>query len=770
MTKPDSRKPFRSVDEWKSALMTLPDSSFFELLRSVFGNIKTPFNKQRLLEDLFILFSRDEIRRTIAAYINDQDHKLIAAVALLDEPAPEDLENFFDGEFSYAELHALIINLEERLIIYRVRNGELRDKDVLRLALNPVLASVLAPFVADAHLLFPSFALESSFPLESSVPTSDNEDGIPSPVRIPEGRTLAAFFVFIAAGEELFKGEGGLRRKILDDGKKFFPGLNLELTVGILLRLGLFRRENESGGGKLIACGERITEYSELSAAEREDYWIAGLYLYLNEAEDEDSGEFSFRFSRSSLRGIAAFIHRYRLLLEYGKQYPVITLRRLWKLLEREYERVGSFRMESGPRFPFDPFLEVMEMSGLLEKQSSRLKLRDNSGRRKEAQAEQPVIVMDTAFSFILYPEISFADAMAMGAFCSLRDPAASVLPGGAVVCFELTSESAVRGFDQGIDSAAMLKLLKRLSHNRIDASLEWTLKDWESRYNEVSLHQGIVLSLAEGLRYLASAEPVASLVQRTLAPGVYLLSAGEKTRAVRALRKAGVEIIAQPPSAASSGAGIETGRSGFYRNSFPRLETPESDKTLAAFSAYESGSEESPEKPLQSGTKKAGSADSIRQSFHRVLETMQITRGERDELAARIERNLVLSKAQLEGTSLRYEKLEARGLDYTGKTLIAKQAIAAGSLLEVSWPGPGGEINRTVGIPSALEKKEGNSVLVLKSFRPKGKEAETQSDSSSGDTMRIPGDTIRIPGDTIRIPLGKISLLRRIKQSIFNQ
>ena len=66
-----SHTPFRPVDDWKSALMTLPDNSFFELLRSVFGNIKTPFNKQRLMEDLFNLLSRDEIRKTIAAYIDE---------------------------------------------------------------------------------------------------------------------------------------------------------------------------------------------------------------------------------------------------------------------------------------------------------------------------------------------------------------------------------------------------------------------------------------------------------------------------------------------------------------------------------------------------------------------------------------------------------------------------------------------------------------------------------------------------------------------------
>ena len=95
---------FRSVEFWKSALMTLPDSSFFELLRSVFGKIKTPFNKQILLDDLESFLLREDIQKNIAAYIDRNDAAVIAALATLNEPAPGELESFFSGELSYVEL------------------------------------------------------------------------------------------------------------------------------------------------------------------------------------------------------------------------------------------------------------------------------------------------------------------------------------------------------------------------------------------------------------------------------------------------------------------------------------------------------------------------------------------------------------------------------------------------------------------------------------------------------------------------------------------
>jgi hypothetical protein len=117
----------------------------------------------------------------------------------------------------------------------------------------------------------------------------------------------------------------------------------------------------------------------------------------------------------------------------------------------------------------------------------------------------------------------------------------------------------------------------------------------------------------------------------------------------------------------------------------------------------------------------------------------MNLGAEQREELTARINRRLVLSESQLKDAVVRYEKLEARGLDYAGKIMIAKQAIARRTPVEASWTVRQKQEN-VIGIPKALEKADDESVLVMESPE----------------------------GNTIRIPLGKISLLRRIKKSIF--
>jgi hypothetical protein len=339
----------------------------------------------------------------------------------------------------------------------------------------------------------------------------------------------------------------------------------------------------------------------------------------------------------------------------------------------------------------------------------------------------KPVIAMDTAFSCILYPEIDFTDALALASFCVVRET-------GTAVRFELTRESVVRGFDRNLDSETMLSLLDRLSGNQVEQNLRWTVKDWESRYSGVSLFQGLVLTLSEDRRYLAEAEPVASLIFRTLNPGVYLLSVSDKADAVQALHKAGIDIIAQPPQITESFPGerhspypsLEAGPrfrgNGFYDNP-PELLFPKSGGSSFSLSNENSAS--------------------YKERFRSALEQISLSKPERDELTARIERRLILNESQLVGVSVRYEKLEARGLDYVGKTSIAKQAIAAKLLIEIMWSDQNGELNRVIGIPEALEKSGGDTILVLKPVSP---------------------------GETIRLPLGTISLLRRIKQSIFGE
>jgi hypothetical protein len=721
-----SSVPFQSPEVWKSALLTLPDSSYFELMRSVFGNVKTPFNKQRLADDLTAFLSRKEIQEAIAVYIDEIDARIIAAIATLEEPAPGKLETFFAGEFSYAELHGILLNLEERLILYRFQ-----EKGVYHLSLNPLLEPVLAPMITDRGSLFPSQPLDAPA-LDNMALNGTDLDGMALDSPALDDRLLAALFAFIAGGTDFFKAEGGLRKKILDDGKRLFPSLDLESLIGGLLGLGLLRQSGEEDAGGLVIDESKLHSFRRLSFSERREYLAAGICVDKNIPKSPPA-----LYNRSRLRILVRLIHTFLDALRMDRQYPRTTLRRIADILERGgSEQAAPWGLPYGEAETgvFDTMLEALQTVGLLGA-GTPVGVPGNRHFRRipprpcgDGTNTAALIAMDTAFSCILYPGISFDDALELASFSLVRET-------GTAVRFELTRESVVRGFDRGMNADTMLTLLDRLSGNQVEQNLRWTVKDWETRYTGVSLYQGMVLILAEDHRYLAEAEPVRSLITRTVSPGVYLLSAHEKAGAVQALHKAGIDIIAQPQHQGKEAF------SGERYSSYPSLG-----------SAHYSTENLFPD-ASQFSSRPTEKAEQYKERFRTALGKLSLTKGERDELAARIERRLILNESQLAGVSVRYEKLEARGLDYVGKTAIAKQAIAAKQLIEIMWSNQEGEVIRAIGKPEALEKSGGETLLVLN---------PVPQDALAHGTV--------VPGDVIRLPLGKIGLLRRIKQSIFGE
>jgi hypothetical protein len=729
--------PFRTEDEWKAALLTLPDNAYFDLLRSVFGNIKTPFNKHHLMENLVSFLSRREIQEIITAYIDEADHRIITAIAALGEPAPGELESFFSGEYSYLDIHGMLLNLEERLIVYRFR-----DDEVYHLSLNPILAPVLSPFLRDISALLPSFPVQP-----------DAE--APAP---PDDRILAGLFAFLFDEGEFFKAEGGIRKKVMDDGKRIFPSLNIERLIGGLHNLGLFSSE----GGRLNPDTRRLTFFRNLSPLERREYLAGGIYSYCHDSDPITRYPHQGRTQR-----LARFVHRFIGTLNAEQVYPRSTLKRLVEILERD--EVGNPRWGEVGMIPLSigasgtaAFLDALEAAGLMtpgggtaEADFRRLVPIPTS---PSGGISGPVIAMDTAFSCILYPEIPFADALLLTAFCSIRES-------GTTVRFELTRESVVRGFDLGLDAGVMIEHLERLSGKGVDQNLTWTLRDWGNRYSGVALHQGTVLVLSEDRRYLVKAEPIASMIARTLAPGVYLLSRAGYTpqkmdEAVQGLQKAGVDIIARPPlqeedvpgeswihPRQESGAAYAIKRRG--SSPYPPLTAPPlflNPDPGAWQSARTPGTgavETEKEWVAESRRPAVTDAPAYQERFRRALRELSFPKPDADELAARIDRRLILNESQLAGGAVRSEKMEARNLDYVGKTMVAKQAIALKSPVEVVWVTPEGKSSRLMGVPGALEKRDGETVLALRT---------------------LPG------GNEIRLPLGKISLLRRIKQSIFGE
>jgi hypothetical protein len=657
--------------------MTMPDNSFHELLRSIFGKIKTPYNKQQLLKDLERFLLREDIQKTIASYIDVNDAKVIAAVSFFDEPFSEELKRFFNDEFSHMQLHDIIVNLEERFILYRYEDKELKTFGMSRLALNPVLEKILAPFAENVSILFPAET-------ENSKKTDKNTLAINDLI-------LAGLLSFTAQWQIIYKTEGILRKQVIDAGKICFPGMDLKQILGALQILGLFF-ENDS---KLLPDLKRFSDITLLSFRERMEYCAAALIVY---KEANNPVNIQAPYYKNRIKEASSFIHAFldTLALIYAntenpKNITEKALVRLALILKSRIKSVINI----------DYLMDALAKTNLV----SQIICTTNT-----VNSNAPISI-DSGSSIFVYPEISFSDAVELASFTNIKEAS-------AVVRFELEKNAAARAFNNDISSQKIIDTLNRLSGKKIPDNIAWNLTDWEKRHSEVSLKKGVVLTLAKDKQYLVKTMPLSAMINETLVPGVYLLNEDAEEEAASALNNAGIDIMARDKN-----TNRQDKAATLTQNYFPAQSSLDS-----LFSKIQK---------TQDVIKKDDSAALIN-NFQSILGKMPLNKSSRDELSARIDRRLILCEAQLNEANIRYEKLEARHMDYAGKQIIAKQAVAQMSPVEIIWQNG----KQIYGIPAAMEKKDDELVLVV-----------------------VPGGK----NEELRIPLAKISLLRRIKKSIFD-
>jgi hypothetical protein len=803
--------------------MQLPENTFFDILRSYLGNIKTPFNKQRLVDDLAAFLSRQEIQRRIAALLDETDRRCLLAVAMIPSATLQDLAIFFEGDYSFADLYGFILNLEERLLLFKIIN-EGRP----RINLNPVLEPILKPILQEPSLLFPTWPLETQ---PNGSTEADNTSQTASTIT-PE-LLLGALLAWLSNSGQVFKSDGSFKKKAQEELERIFAQAGGESVASDLIHaleyLGILSIEE----GIHHIDEDRLEAFASLDPGDRREYLAAALL-----AVELELDHTSRRLSRERLQSWTRLIHR---ILQYMHErwvYSEQSLRRFWLIEEKhsgEHRRFGERESSSlsglahcpgvEPIDYFKALVKAMEKGCLIVPVANgyiRCSLPHgqefDSGQINHAEQKSPVygtkpfIVCDASFSIIVYPEIPFIDLCRLGLLCRLQEL-------GQTLKLELFQDGFIRALDRGFRLDDLKNLLETLSTKPIPQSLAWSLEEWERRYHAAALYKGMVLVLAPERRFIAEIDAVKDLIERELAPGVYLLRTVQESLLSEILEKAGLDTLARPEpsrqepfraepsrqeqsrqeqfraeqaqyasslsepyrkgsrrpdesSAQRTGSGVSSVNPVVARiNPFARrigrarLEEDAPIPILSAATASPAAPAAQPElSTLQASAHRGGQvsvtapasqgeplraaapgdyATQLLQELHAKLEAKAFTKEQKDELSARIDRRLILDECQLVAAAVRYEKLEARGLDYVGKVRLVEQALSQGALVELFWRGPKGEANRAIVRPLGLEKT-GTELMLRGEYYPEG--------------------------EVFNLHIGKISLVRRLKRSIFGE
>lgn len=124
---------------------------FFELVRIYLGEVKTPYNKQKLAEEIGAFLRKKETRDSIVKFLDGTDIKILTAIKFLNEPDIEKLEKFFSSSIQQGDFYSAVASLEERLLIFSVHVKN--EKNLIKI--NPYLEDDLSGLLNLQNLISP---------------------------------------------------------------------------------------------------------------------------------------------------------------------------------------------------------------------------------------------------------------------------------------------------------------------------------------------------------------------------------------------------------------------------------------------------------------------------------------------------------------------------------------------------------------------------------------------------------------------------------------
>ena len=216
--------------------------------------------------------------------------------------------------------------------------------------------------------------------------------------------------------------------------------------------------------------------------------------------------------------------------------------------------------------------------------------------------------------------------------------------------------------------------------------------------YSSTTVFKGYVIKVSGENSSLSEKNPVfAPHIIEILAPGIYLTDFASDDEAKKVLEASGTDFIGKIKSSEKIIESID----------FPTFYVSPKRETFT--SEIERKNEDS---ILTSDEERKKHFDNLREK----LKSMELTREEYECLLFRINRKIILDETQLKKESVKFAKLEASGMDFSGKVHIIEQAITDKSMIEITFLSPENS-NGTiaVGMPISTERFDDDVKVTMK-------------------------------------------------------
>ena len=712
--KPRLSEHAKRVMLWRESFLFLEENHFFEIMKMYLGEIKTPYNKQKLIANLEGFLHKKENLVAIKSFLSDDELEIISAVVFIPDVTEEKLSSFFKNTFKYSFLYEKLLNLEERLILFKTKNENSSQGDSFVIKFNPLLEDMFFDLININRLLPQIEFTKTEKPAARITP-----------------ELISCFISYILENPNIAKQDGTLKKYSLQNIPVLFGDEKekIEILYKAFLNLGILK---ETGHGAEVDWS-KFSDFLNLSFAEQTVYitisscshlsreslrlhsqifvdtvknlsdrvFTLDLFLrtgfLVSAASFDSSSESSFKTSR-----FAKIIQEGRLRLsEHNNDAVTVSTS---GALERMFEAAVSLGIiyisgttkdgskDSGVVYSVSDFLAAPEQCS--ENLSGMLRI-------------------DSSLAVSLMPGFALRDIVPLSKFMSLKKY-------DKVSEFLISRQSIMRGFDIGLSAKEILQILTERTLYEIPETLKVQIEEWNSSYSSASFYKGFVLKVDGKAALAAQHNSVLSPhIHTVIAPGIFLLDVNDDAEAVSLIKKSGLDFIGKIKSVKE-----ENRTAGFFNLKL-------NGKKNFGCSGFETPSEIIPKKD---------SAEIEKELFLK-LEQMELDESQKENLELRIEHKVIVNPAQLNSSILRLEKSNANAMDYAGKIYVFEQALANEEKIELRFAKDGKKELSVFGKPVGIRK---------------------QSDDVFVQLLLVPENVVK------EFSLGKAQFIKRIKKTIY--
>ena len=648
------------TQKWEASILRMDEDHFFDIIHAYFGEIETPFNKHKLLDKLSYFLLNEDTQKSIVNALSYADIRLLSTIHYLKAPTVSTIVDTFDVYLS--EIKKKLINLEERLLIYRETDSENYTK--VQYSINPLLLDSLLNLLGKS-LFLPYEKLEKPTSIE--------------PLLTPV--FFSSFYSYISNNTDIFKKDGKCKKKITDSLFAIFPALKdneevIELIFDCFVNLKLIKKyENE-----VIIIEEHWRKFASLSHFEKLIYLCVAGIFYTEECTINPAEILSELLS--NLKEGAWYDARdinIALFLIYKKHLEVSES----ISPNINYTFFNAFRYLSEYYNESIGILNIAEKFGLLIRKKNLLEF--NEYFRNLEEDEKPLIISSTY-------EVTLSQNASLDNLLPILN-GMKIQKSQTFATFEFSRQSCEKLFQKEMTSDVIIEKLQYVSAHPIPQNIIASIEQWYKSYKSISLYSGFVLCVDEKKRkFFEHGTPLSALVKKEISEGVYLLSSSNIKEINKQLKKTGLDFI-------------------FFNNKDYKIE---SDLVYNALDKEVVALEHKGKKELLARLKEFEAERLLQEEkFIEKLESEGLNEGLKDILLGRIKRRVVLTEKQLLPTTIHRIAREINAFDFLGKVKFLEEAKAQEYLLEVTT----NDKKVVVGYVEELWKNfKGNTVVRLDS------------------------------------------------------